>query len=178
MDHKKKFIIIGNKNAITYKEIFPLLKNNEMWLGDNNPAPQEFLTPQGVTKSVNGLTRWYTNLDIKKRHEDLILVKRYTPEAYPHYDNYDAIEVSKVADIPCDYAGVMGTPVTVLDKYSKEQFQIVGMAAGNTRATGFYFDVPYKPHPEDRGGCGVVNGKRVYARILIRNKHPEAPKEV
>lgn len=118
MEHKKKFIIIGNKNAITYKEIFPLLKNNEMWLGSNNPAPKEFFTPQGVTKSVSGLTRWYTNLDLKKRHEELILVKRYTPEEYPHYDNYDAIEVNKVVNIPCDYAGIMGVPITFMDKYN------------------------------------------------------------
>lgn len=176
MEHNKKFIIIGNKNAITYKEIFPLIKDNKVWLGNNNPAPNNFLTPNGAVKKVNGLARWFTNLDLKKRHEDLILVKHYTPEAYPHYDNYDAIEVSKAADIPCDYAGIMGVPITF--KYNPDQFEIVGMAAGNTRATGFYFNVPYRPHPEDRGGCGVVNGERVYARYLIRNKHPEQPKEV
>ena len=178
MEHKKKFVIVGNKNAITYKEIFPLLKNDVVWLGCESPC--EFFTPEGMTKKVNGLTRWFTNLDIKKRHEELILVKKYAghEDEYPKYDNYDAIEVSKVADIPLDYDGVMGVPITFLDKYSPDQFEIVGMAAGNTRATGFYFDVPYKPHPEDRGGCGIVNGKRVYARYLIRNKHPEQPKEV
>ncbi len=125
MEHQKKFIIIGNKNAITYKEIFPLLKDNSVWLGSESPS--EFFTPDGMTKRVNGLTRWFTNLDIKKRHEELILVKKYAghEDEYPTYDNYDAIEVSKVADIPLDYDGVMGVPITFLDKYSPEQFEIL-----------------------------------------------------
>lgn len=169
IEHKKKFIIIGNKNAITYKEIFPLLKNNEMWLGSNNPAPTEFMTPQGVTKSVNGLTRWYTNLDLKKRHENLILVKRYTPEEYPHYDNYDAIEVNKVVNIPCDYDGVMGVPITFLDKYSPDQFEILGIS-GNL-ANPLLIDGKRKT------GRFYINGRRLYDRIAIRNKHPELPKE-
>lgn len=177
MEHKKKFVIIGSQNAVTYKEIFPLLKDNEMWLGSNDPAPKEFVQRDGTIRTFGNI-RWYTNLDLKKRHEELILVKRYSPEDYLTYDNYNAIEVSKVVHIPCDWAGAMGVPITFLDKYNPEQFEILGMAAGNTRATGFYFDVPYKPHPEDRGGGGVVNGKRVYARLLIRNRHPESPKEV
>ena len=164
IEHKKKFIIIGNKNAITYKEFFPLLKNDDVWLGCESPC--EFSTPEGMTKKVNGLTRWFTNLDIKKRHEEMILVKRYSPEEYPHYDNYDAINVNKVINIPCDYAGVMGVPITFLDKYNPEQFEIIG-------------------HEHDLNGNGgkeslsqfMVNGKGVYKRILIRNKHPELPKE-
>ena len=177
MEHKKKFIVIGSQNAITYKEIFPLLKDDVVWLGSTHP--KEFIQRNGTVKKFGNIC-WFTNLDIKKRHEELILVKKYAghKDEYPKYDNYDAINVDKVTDIPLDFAGVMGVPITFLDKYSPDQFEIVGMAAGNTRATGFYFDVSYKPHSEDRGGCGVVNGKRVYARYLIRNRHPEEPKEV
>ena len=93
MEYGKKFIIIGNKNSVTYKEFFPLLKDNKVWLGYNSPA--EFNTPEGVTKKINGLSRWFTNLDIKKRHEKLVLWKTYTPEEYPTYDNYEAINVNK-----------------------------------------------------------------------------------
>ena len=124
MKYEKKFLIIGNKNAITYKEFFPLLKDNAVWIGYNSPS--EFNTPEGVTKKINGLSRWFTNLDIKKRYEELILWKKYTPEEYPKYDNYDAINVDKVADIPVDYEGVMGVPITFLDKYNPEQFEIIG----------------------------------------------------
>lgn len=126
MEYGKKFVIVGNKNAITYKEIFPLLKDDKVWLGCLSPC--EFFTPEGMTKKINGLTRWFTNLDIRKRHEELILVKKYAghEDEYPKYDNYDAIEVSKVVNIPLDYAGVMGVPITFLDKYSPDQFEIVG----------------------------------------------------
>lgn len=110
MEHEKEFLIIGNKNAITYKELFPLLKNNEVWIGCNSPA--EFSIPDGITKKLNGLTRWFTNLDVAKRHEKLILWKNYTPEEYPTYDNYPGINVDKVNEIPCDYDGVMGVPIT------------------------------------------------------------------
>lgn len=135
MEHGKKFLIVGNKNAITYKEFFPLLKENKVWIGYSSPS--EFDTPSGMTKKINGLTRWFTNLDIQKRHEKLILWQRYynddgnplpdAEERYPHYDNYDAINVDKVADIPVDYKGVMGVPITFLDKYSPEQFEIIGL---------------------------------------------------
>ena len=193
MEHEKHFIIIGNVNAITYKEVFPLIMENRLWFGASiHSGDRKFYVPDDYPLNAAGCgidsdgrrfirvkaVRWYTNLDYKQRHEEMILVKRYSPETYPQYDNYDAINVDKTSDIPCDYAGVMGVPITFMDKYNPDQFEIVGMAAGNTRATGFYFNVPYEPHPEDRGGCGVVNGKRVYARYLIRNKHPEEPKEV
>ena len=180
MEHNKKFIIIGNQNAITYKEIFPLLKDNKMWLGNGFRGNVGFFESPYEDRAKSsqhkeGLIRvsgvmWFTNLDIAKRHEDLILYKPYTPDEYPHYDNYDAINIDKTADIPCDYYGVMGVPITFLDKYNPEQFIVEGMAAGNSRATGFNFNVPYTPHPNDRGGCGVINGNRVYARILIRRK--------
>lgn len=139
MQHDKKFLIIGNKNAITYKEFFPLLKENKVWIGYSSPS--EFDTPNGITKKINGLTRWFTNLDIQKRHEKLILWQRYydddgnplpdAEERYPHYVNYDAINVDRVADIPVDYRGVMGVPITFLDKYNSKQFEIVGCADAN-----------------------------------------------
>ena len=102
MKYEKKFLIIGNKNAITYKVIFPLIRDNKLWLGYANPS--FFNTPNGISKKVQGLCRWFTNLEHKKRNEELILYKTYTPEEYPRYDNYDAINVSKVAEIPMDYA--------------------------------------------------------------------------
>lgn len=193
MEHKKKFIIIGNVNAITYKEIFPLIKNNEIWIGASiHSGDRAFYVPDNYPLNASGCgidadgrkfirvkgVRWWTNLDYRQRHEELILVKKYKPEDYQKYDNYDAIDISFTKDIPCDFVGYMGVPITFMDKFSPDQFTIEGMAAGNSRATGFNFNVRYEPHPEDRGGCGVVNGKRVYARILIRNKHPEAPREV
>jgi hypothetical protein len=122
---------------------------------------------------------WFTNLDIKKRHEEMILVQRYDPERYPHYDNYDAIEVSKTADIPCDYAGNMGVPITFLDKYDPEQFEILMLANGNARTNTnpeMLNRISYQQNSFDKGGLGVIQRKRVYARILIRNLHPEKPR--
>lgn len=170
IEHKKKFIIIGNKNAITYKEIFPLLKDNLVWLGCESPC--EFSTPEGVTKKVNGLTRWFTNLDIKKRHEELILVKKYAghEDEYPKYDNYDVINVNKVVYIPCDYDGVMGVPITFMDKYSPDQFEIIGLIAGNIKGLAGIESKTGKNGP-------YIDGKLKYGRIFIRNKHLELPKE-
>ena len=126
MEHKKHFIIIGNSNAITYKEVFPLIMQNRLWLGvtrsgtgsmwfrimDDFPEKSGQKIENGIRYQTIGNSAWFTNLDVKKRHEELILVKRYSPENYPSYTNYDAIEVSKVADIPCDYSGMMGVPIT------------------------------------------------------------------
>lgn len=171
MEHQKKFLIIGNKNAITYKEFFPLLKNNEVWIGCTNV--KEFLQPDGSIKKFGNIG-WFTNLDVAKRHKKLILWKNYTPEEYPRYDNYDAINVDKVSEIPCDYDGVMGVPISFLDSHCPEQFEIIWQASGNTRAccphTILYDELHYVQHSEDRGGCGVINGKRVYSRIFIRKK--------
>ena len=127
-----------------------------MWLGYFSLT--DFSTPEGVTKSVNGLARWYTNLDIDKRHEDITLYKKYNPHEYPKYDNYDAIEVSKVAKIPEDYDGVMGVPITFIDKYNPEQFEIVGNL-GSYGVDGYSL-------------CSAiyVGGKKVFKRILIRRK--------
>lgn len=126
MDYGKEFLVIGNMNALTYKEVFPLIKNNEVWLGFSHP--KQFRKPDGTVQTFGNIL-WFTNLDHEKRHEPLDLRGTYYwgHEAdYPRYDNYDAIEVSRVQDIPCDYDGVMGVPVTFLDKYCPEQFEIVG----------------------------------------------------
>lgn len=152
IEYNKKFLIIGNVNAITYKEIFPLIKNNQLWLGYN--CTRHFLQPDGSLFET-ARTFWYTNLDHNKRHEKLILYKNYSPEEYPHYDNYNAIEVSKTAEIPQDWDGVMGVPITFLDKYNPEQFEIVKFRKGDDE--------------QDLS----VNGKCPYFRVLIRNKHPK-----
>ena len=170
VEYDKKFLIIGNKNAITYKEIFPLIKENKLWLGFYSPS--DYILPNGeMTKSVSGLCRWFTNLEHDHRNRPLDLTQRYDPRYYPKYDNYDAIECSKVMDIPRDYNGVIGVPITFLDKYCPTQFKIVGIACGNTRASypkSILDYVHYIPNPNDRGGCGVINGIRCYARILIQ----------
>lgn len=148
MDYGKKFLVIGSMNAITYKEIFPYIKNDELWLGNQNV--KEFRSPNGETKKFGNIL-WYTNIQHKKRNTPLDLYKRYSNE-YPKYDNYDAIEVSKVSDIPMDYDGVMGVPITFLDKYCPEQFEIVKFRKGDD-----YKDL-------------AVNGKTPYFRILIKRK--------
>lgn len=123
----KQFVIVNNMNSITYKEIFPLLKDNRMWIGYTNP--KQFLQPDGTMK-LFGNVLWYTNIDIKKRHEPLTLFRRYAddPSKYPKYANYDAIECSKVSDIPGDYFGYIGVPITFLEKYCPEQFEIIGIS--------------------------------------------------
>lgn len=185
VEYDKKFIIIGNQNAITYKEIFPLLKDNIIWLGNNNPAPKLFYVPtlleerKNIKKDENGdlvatfgNICWFTNLDIKKRHEDLILIRKYNEKDYPKYDNYDAINVDKVKEIPYDYEGAMGVPITFLDKYNPDQFEILD--ANNCRKENF---LKVKPHGLVKDADGSINGKPKYARILIKNKHPEIRKE-
>lgn len=161
MKYDKKFLVIGNKNAITYKEFFPLLKENKVWIGYTNV--KEFVQPDGSIKKFGNIG-WFTNLDIKKRHEKLILWKKYTPEEYPKYDNYDAINVDKVAEIPCDYYGVMGVPITFMDKFNPKQFVILGTdeAEGIGLSNGLYMEGSrYKQ-------C-YVNGKRIYKRIFIKS---------
>jgi len=144
MEYNKKFIIIGNQNALTYKEIFPLIKDNKIWFGlTMNGSNRYFRVPdyyeltEKTGKIVDGVkyafvkgVRWFTNIDYPKRHEKLILYKNYTPEDYPKYDNYDAINVDEVKNIPCDYDGVMGVPITFIDKYNPEQFEILGWTLG------------------------------------------------
>lgn len=167
MDYNKKFIIIGNQNAITYKEIFPYIKDNEMWLGTNTNKTLEFSMPQYYTKwdriedgkkygKVPAIS-WFTNVEHKKRFELVTLYKKYNSNEYPKYDNFDAIEVSKTCEIPMDYDGVMGVPISFLDKYCPTQFEIVGI------------DRYVKDNPK-YGHRFTINGKECYARILIK-KH-------
>ena len=180
MEYEKKFIIIGNINAVTYKEVFPLIKENKIWLGPSiTSGDRKFNVPDDYPLNAAGCgidsdgkhyirvkgVRWFTNLDHKKRHEELDLVCRYSPEEYPKYDNYDAIDVGKTADIPCDYACAMGVPITFLDKYNSEQFDILGLMSG---AKGDNLTNGNDGRPKF-----YVKGKGVYARILIRNKHPQ-----
>ncbi|EAY4774905.1 modification methylase, partial [Salmonella enterica] len=192
----KRFLIIGNQNSITYKEVFPLIKENKLWLGfksgdmafavPNYYEPREtryWLDEKGQKWRSMGNICWYTNLDHSKRHEKLVLFKMYTPEEYPTYDNYDAIEVSKVADIPVDYGGVMGVPITFLDKYNPDQFYIVGMAkrgAGDPALKSKVYTKDDYPNYSDLNATPVIikNGvpKNTYPRILIR-KHSIEGKE-
>ncbi len=177
----KKFVIVGRQMNITYKEFFPLIKGNNVWLGYGFKgaaahfySPYEDIATAGDHKEnmirVSGVT-WFTNLEIPKRNEEMDLVCRYSPEEYPQYDNYNAIDVGRTQNIPCDYDGIMGVPLTFLDKYNPHQFQIIWQASGNTRAsapTDILKEIGYRVHPEDRGGCAVVHGKRQFTRILIR----------
>ena len=177
MEHGKKFVIVGNQNAITYKEAFPLLRDDRLWLGYNKV--KEFVVPSAdhpergniVTDGKGGLIAkfgnicWYTNLDITKRHEDLLLYRRYKedPSRYPKYDNYDAIEVSKVKDIPEDYWGVMGVPITFMDKYNPDQFDIVGCSESEGRgfSNGLW-------DPASKTAQPIINGHKVYKRLFVR----------
>ena len=137
MEYEKKFLIIGNQNSVTTKEIFPLIMQNKMWLGygfkggvGHFISKYEDVATAGDHREgmirVSGVT-WFTNLEIKKRHEDIILYKTYTPEEYPMYDNFDAIDVCKTAEIPLDFDGIMGVPITFLEKFNPEQFEILGL---------------------------------------------------
>ena len=172
MKHKKKFLIIGNRNALTYKEIFPLICDNKLWLGNGfQNGNAYFRIPEtadtsiyakGVYDENTKLVKfrnciWFTNMDLAKRHEKLILWKQYTPEEYPKYDNYNAINVDKTSDIPVDYDGVMGVPITFLDKYNPEQFEILGIA-NSARWIGYEC-------------LTIIDGKKIYNRILIRKKN-------
>lgn len=171
----KKFLVIGNGNAVTYKEIFPLIKDNKLWLGAGKGMggkaieflvnEEDYIDGKGkVNRKEDGkcyvgvmMCTWFTNLDHDKRHEKLDLYKRYTPEEYPKYDNYDAIEVSKVCEIPMEYDGIMGVPISFLDKYCPEQFEIKGI------------DRYVEDNPR-YGHRFTIGGKEIYARILIKSK--------
>lgn len=186
--HKKNFIILGNMNAVTYKEVFPLFRDNKVWYGESiRSGDRKFYVPDnyplnaascGIDEKgrrfirVKGV-RWFTNLETSRRHEPIALTRSYTPDEYPQYENYDAINVGRTQNIPFDYDGIMGVPITFLDKYSPNQFEIVMLANGNARtniSTNTLTEVGYRQHPEDRGGVGIINNHRVYVRILIRRK--------
>lgn len=195
IEYDKKFIIIGNQNAITYKEIFPLIMNNKMWLGYGFKGNVGFFINahyEDYAKSSqhkDGMIRvsgvmWYTNIDTTKRHERLIPYKTYAPDEYSNYDNYNAINVDKTAEIPCDYDGIMGVPITFMNKYNPEQFDILGMCE-NLDLYGLktkvystqeckqrYWEIFGKKGTYDLNASGVVKGTKVYQRILIRRKLP------
>lgn len=174
IEHDKKFIIVGHQNAISYKEIFKLIKEDKMWLGYGfkggaahfiNNHYEDYATAgnhqEGMIR-VSGVT-WFTNLDISKRHEDLILYKNYDPKVYPKFDHYDAINVDKTNEIPMDYKGNIGVPITFLNKYSPDQFEIVD---GLNR-----YSILDGPTEETRGKyLSQVNGNPIYVRIVIKNK--------
>lgn len=190
VEYKKNFLIIGNVNTIVTKDTFPLVRDNIIWMGASiHSGDREFRVPDsyplnaaGYRVDENGIkyirvkgVRWFTNLDYPQRHEDLVLYKHYTPEEYPKYDNYEAINVDKSSDIPCDYDGVMGVPITFLDKYNPDQFEIIWQASGNTYANApkeILEELKFNPTIKYGGGLGaaVLNGKAVYTRILIRRK--------
>ena len=177
--YDKKFVVIGSMNAITYKEVFPLIKNGRLWLG-HGPAGKDMLfdVPEdyarelvenkregstyrlvdNIVKGRLGNASWFTNLDHRKRDEDLILYKEYSPDEYPKYDNYDAINVNKTDHIPVDYAGEMGVPISFLDKHNPSQFEIIGM------------DRPLITNLTGKQSRFKIKGKEIFARIVIRNK--------
>lgn len=174
IEFKKQFVIIGHQNAITYKDIFPLIKENKIWLGYGfkrnmahfvNKHYEDYASDadhkDGMIR-VSGV-QWYTNLDISKRHEEMILYKTYNKEEYPQYDNYDAIEVSRTKDIPIDYKGVMGVPITFMNKFNPEQFEILGAET--------FQDIEVKPGIFQKPTHKIANStKLVYKRIWIKHK--------
>lgn len=170
MEYDKQFLIIGNLNAVKYKEILPLFMTDKVWLG-NNAGHYWFMVPDTYEEKKTdfkidengqkwrrmGNICWYTNLDIEKRHEDMTLFREYSPSTYPKYDNYDAIEVSHTVDIPCDYYDVMGVPITFMTRHSPEQFSIVGVL---NSGSGNEYDY----------AKAILKGKQLYTRILICRK--------
>ena len=150
MKSQKLFLIIASQNLITYKEVFPYIRTNQMWIGYNKV--HSFVQPPSNSLKIFGNICWFTNMDIQKRHEDLVLINKYNPEDYPKYDNYDAISVKATNRIPMDYMEIMGVPITFLEKYNPDQFEIVG--------NEYELNIP--------SGRTYLNGKRQYSRIFIR----------
>ena len=170
-EYQKQYIIVGNMNAAIYKEVFPLIKENRVWLGYNSghfwfKVPNSYeekktdfkIDENGQKWRRMGNICWFTNVDIEKRHENMVLFRSYSTAEYPKYDHYDAIEVGKTADIPFDYSGIMGVPLTFMSQYNPEQFEIIGL------------DRYTVPKEYLVGGRVAINGKPRYARILIRRK--------
>jgi hypothetical protein len=188
VEYEKKFIILGNQNAITYKEVFRLIKENLIWLGMDNGGTKWFQVPldyEIMTESRKkfddkgnkyfsmGNIMWFTNLDVPKRHEKITLYKQYTPTEYQHYDNFDAIEVPRVAEIPYDYDRAMGVPITFLDKYNPEQFEIVGITKtwfGGAIKTKIY---PNQTQVSTNGDRSVVSKLNDGAAIKVATPPPD-----
>lgn len=154
VENDKKFLIIGNKNALTYKEVFSYVRDNKVWLGYEQPKTFENAKRE-LTNQMQGLCRWFTNLPTAKRAEKLVMYRHYVPEEYPKYDNYDAINVDKITDIPDNYFGDIGVPITFFDKYNPEQFEIVKFRKGDDEK-----DL-------------IINGKFPYFRVIIRRRKNE-----
>lgn len=160
-EYDKKFIVVGSMNAITYKECFKLIKENRMWLGMN--YIKEFVKPDGTTQKFGNIN-WFTNLEHEKRNEELILYRNYNETDYPKYDNYNAINVDKTKDIPCDYFGAIGVPISFLDKYNPKQFEVIGISANgqveNNLKIGDYrtYNNPF------------LGSRKVYQRLFIKRK--------
>lgn len=165
--NNKDFILVGNENTIASTEVFPLIKEGKIDFGYNKI--KSFLRPDGSSRDFGNIC-WFTNLPISKKSKQLSFKKKYAEDEYPKYDNYDAINIDKVVDIPQDYYGIMGVPISYLNKHDKEQFEVLGLAAGNTRTNGLFYSVPYTPNSEDRGGSAMVDGQRKYSRVFIRRK--------
>ncbi|MBX3111038.1 MAG: adenine-specific methyltransferase EcoRI family protein [Fimbriimonadaceae bacterium] len=180
VEHDKKFLIIGSKNAITYKEVFKLIKENKVWLGTGFANGNAFFRipeanvrefASGVYDQSTGLVKfrnvgWFTNMDNPKRHETIPLFRKYTAAEYPKYDNYDAINVNKVADIPVDYDGAMGVPITFFDKYNPDQFAILDANDLRKKKT----TAPFKEHGLIKDKDSAIKGKPTYVRVVIRRK--------
>lgn len=163
----KKFLIVGSQNAITYKETFNYIREQDLWLGVS--CPKVFTRPDGSTQTLRNCC-WFTNLNHKKRNDEITLFREYSPEAYPEYDNYHAINVDRVADIPVDYFGVMGVPVTFLLKHNPKQFRVIGSDG----------DVGVGLLPElkrsawgGQFGRPVIHRKQIYRRIFIQRVDDE-----
>ena len=163
VEYGKQFIIIGSQNAITYKEVFPLIKENKLWLGLH--LCKEFKQPNGEMKKFGNIC-WFTNLDHERRNQPMDLYMKYSNDYYPKYDNYDAIEVSKTCEIPMDFDGVMGVPITFLDKYNPEQFEIIGVTASFDKTK----EVEKLRTSIKHRHNGFINDKEIYKRILIKRK--------
>ena len=197
MEYDKKFIILGNMNAITYRDVFKYIKDDRLWLGPSiTSGDREFQVPEDYEMKASGQridesgkkfirvkgVRWFTNLDHSKRHEELDLFKEYTPEEYPKYYNFNAINIDKTKEIPCDYAGAMGVPITFLDKYNPDQFEILGLGISNSgiEAGVKPYEPEHKKYRKEVQKRGAVDGDLYfvkngvvevpYARILIKNK--------
>ena len=184
----KDFVIIGPQSGVKYKETFPLIREGSMWLGYNSgdmaftvpdyyePRKTRFWQDEtGQKWRSMGNMCWFTNLDIRKRHEDLILFRRYDPDRYLSYTNFDGIDVANVADIPCDWAGNMGVPITFLEQHNPDQFEIVGLGEGNlAKEIGICRNQRGRTDLEVQDPDGTH--RRPWARIVIRNKHPEEPR--
>lgn len=156
MEYGKKFIVIGSQNAITYKDFFPLIKENKIWLGMN--IVKEFRQPDGEIKKFGNIG-WFTNLNNERRNRPLDLFRKYSNECYPHYDNYDAIHINKVCEIPTDYDGIMGVPISFLNKYCPDQFELIALCASHGKT----------PKNIPNESC-YLNGKWLFPHILIKRK--------